>query len=729
MSLIDLHPDAPRGRAPTRVTVHSRHPGHQLTESQALELDQVYTQFCNVKNMSMGGFHSDEFSLSDGTVVRIVSVNGNDEVDVYPSDDSTLFPRLISGIGLLMTDEFGDPLEGYTTEDDQVQPVVLEFGDKGSIKIRKPPKILGGDLMWVDQQRKFWTAASRLQAYACQGNDTIGAVRTPLESPVFRYPGTEPGTKRIGYFAKTGLGVLVFRSGPVQPPITGLDARTIISSDYLDDTEQAVTIPGGYTVSGVISPSTTGTQAVALGQSPDNKTDRAILFRITEEAITAELLNLGAGQTIESLGSQTYAHNYDAPLIHMVTDYRIATFNPGEDTEVTLVAEGQRDITYAQYGEYITVNGFHTEIKEEKLLGVRFSRAGPFIQKETEETEAKLGEDYTYTSKTYRSGVETGNHYTAVVVVTEYPIGGGEPYLTTKTIQGEPIYADADKYTRAGAVEYATTNKVHKLSGIPITTVEETVGLMYDEIITVVGTPEYDYYSFEKIDNNRAEFNVLHRTIKFRDADRPCEVFIETTNEFSSPDLAALWPTPKDFGPEVTSAATALVIRVGSSEVLRFPLPGLKARLTGDIYFPRIGEYTDAPAPQIMDIKFFSLVGPWPGQEASVPCTYYTSYTGANYADPSYSPYDPDRPSGQLFPARFVAQGGAGFTVFYAVDPITLALVIMVKYSGNGVPEDANDWAYVVSDAGTQPLAKVLGLPEGTRIRLVSNSQNSLKSI
>lgn len=729
MNLIDLHPDAPRGRAPTRVTVHSRSPGGQLTESQALELDQVYTQFCNVKNMSLGGFHSDEFTLSDGTIVQIKSVNGNDEVDVYPSDNRPEFPRLISGIGLLMTDEFGDPLEGYATEADEVQPVVLEFGDKGSIKVRKPPKILGGDLMWVDQQRKFWTAASRLQAYACQGNDTIGAVRTPLESPVFRYPGTEPGTKRIGYFAKNGLGVLVFRSGAVQPPITGLDTRTIISSDYLDDTEQAVAIPNGYTVSGVISPSPTGTQAVALGQSASGEKDRAILFRITEGAITAELLNLGGGSSIESLGVNTEVHNYDAPLIHMVTDYRIAVFNAGTPEEYTAIAEGQRDVTYAQYSESTETNNYHTKIKDEKLLGVRFSRAGPFIQKETEESESELGENYTYTSKTYRSDVETGNHYTAVVVGTEYPVGGGEPYLRTFQIEGEPIYADARRYSRFGPTEYATTTETHKLSGIPLVTAEEDIKMMYDEITTVIGEPGYDYYSIDEYKNNRVTFDLTHRTIKFRDADRPCAVFVETKNSFFSTDLAALWPTPKDFSPEDTGATTALVVRIGSTEVLRVELPGLKARLTGEIYFPRTGIYTNDPPPQTMEIKFFSLVGPWPGQEASVPCSYYTSYTGSRYADPSYTPYDPDRLSGQLFPYKFIPQGASGFTVYYAVDPITLALVIMVRYTGNGVPEAANDWAFVVSDAGTQTLAEVLGLPEGTRIRLVGNSQASLKSI
>jgi hypothetical protein len=722
MSLIDLHPDAPRGRSPTRVTVHSRHPGHQLTESQALELDQVYTQFCNIKNTSMGGFHSDEFTLSDGTVVQITSVNGNDEVDVYPSDKPTLFPQLISGIGLLLTDEFNNPLEGYTTEDDQVQPVVLEFGEKGSIKIRKPPKILGGDLMWVDAQRKFWTAASRLQAYACQGNDTIGAVRTPLESPVFRYPGAEPGTRRIGYFGRTGLGALVFRSGEVQPAITGLDTRTIISSDYLDDTEQTVTIPGGYTVSGVISPSPAGTQAVALGQSPGGEKDRAILFRITEAEITAELLNLGGGGSFEVSGRYEEVSNYASPVVTYEDDYDWKTIVPADAPPYKALQAGQYAPTYTQDHEHVASHTSKIRLLEEELLSVRFSRRAPFIQKGTRTSDKQIGPNYTETDTYYQSTTPTGAYYRLRIPI-------GDPDYRVQTENGAPKYAPGHTSIRLGPRDAMTHTRTEWLGGVGIVTQDEVYEERLDSETVTAGSPSDSYYSVTNRNDDALYFATTHNQVLFRDADRPCSVTVKATNTFLGDDIDAAFPRPVDFDPEDTAATRALVIRVGNTDVLEAPLPGLKARITGELIGPGDGDASNTTKFVQSFLPFLSTVGPLGGTPSQTAFNYYESGVGFVMPDPGYNPYDPDRPSGQRFPLAFIPQGASGFTTFYAVDPITLALVIMVKYSGNGVPADANDWAYVVSDAGTQPLAEVLGLPEGTRIQLVSDSQNSLKSI
>jgi hypothetical protein len=71
------------GRVPVRLTVNGT---GALTPNQMLGVEHVYHQFRSTCRLSVSDFHTDRVRLNDGTVVWLWSLQGRDEVTVWPSD-------------------------------------------------------------------------------------------------------------------------------------------------------------------------------------------------------------------------------------------------------------------------------------------------------------------------------------------------------------------------------------------------------------------------------------------------------------------------------------------------------------------------------------------------------------------------------------------------------------------------------------------------------------------
>lgn len=69
------------GRMPTRLRVY----GQPLSKAQMGEVAHAYGLFCTANNLALGQYQSRERKLSDGTRVRMVSINGVDTVQVWPT--------------------------------------------------------------------------------------------------------------------------------------------------------------------------------------------------------------------------------------------------------------------------------------------------------------------------------------------------------------------------------------------------------------------------------------------------------------------------------------------------------------------------------------------------------------------------------------------------------------------------------------------------------------------
>ena len=69
------------GRVPVRLIVNGN---SGLTPNQMLGVEHVYHQFRSTCRLSVSDFHTDRVRLNDGTVVWLWSLQGRDEVTVWP---------------------------------------------------------------------------------------------------------------------------------------------------------------------------------------------------------------------------------------------------------------------------------------------------------------------------------------------------------------------------------------------------------------------------------------------------------------------------------------------------------------------------------------------------------------------------------------------------------------------------------------------------------------------
>lgn len=72
------------GRVPVRLIVNG---SSGLTPNQMLGVEHVYHQFRSTCRLSVSDFHTDRVRLNDGTVVWLWSLQGRDEVTVWPGPD------------------------------------------------------------------------------------------------------------------------------------------------------------------------------------------------------------------------------------------------------------------------------------------------------------------------------------------------------------------------------------------------------------------------------------------------------------------------------------------------------------------------------------------------------------------------------------------------------------------------------------------------------------------
>lgn len=73
------------GRVPTRLVIDGN--GGVLTGEQWSAVEHAYHQFRSACRLSVAPFHSERVVLADGTVVWLWSLQGRDEVTVWPSDE------------------------------------------------------------------------------------------------------------------------------------------------------------------------------------------------------------------------------------------------------------------------------------------------------------------------------------------------------------------------------------------------------------------------------------------------------------------------------------------------------------------------------------------------------------------------------------------------------------------------------------------------------------------
>lgn len=73
------------GRVPVRLIVNGT---GALTPSQMLGVEHAYHQFRSAYRLSVADFHTERIRLNDGTVVWLWSLQGRDEVTVWPGPDS-----------------------------------------------------------------------------------------------------------------------------------------------------------------------------------------------------------------------------------------------------------------------------------------------------------------------------------------------------------------------------------------------------------------------------------------------------------------------------------------------------------------------------------------------------------------------------------------------------------------------------------------------------------------
>ena len=72
------------GRVPVRLIVNGT---GALTPSQMLGVEHAYHQFRSAYRLSVADFHTERIRLNDGTVVWLWSLQGRDEVTVWPGPD------------------------------------------------------------------------------------------------------------------------------------------------------------------------------------------------------------------------------------------------------------------------------------------------------------------------------------------------------------------------------------------------------------------------------------------------------------------------------------------------------------------------------------------------------------------------------------------------------------------------------------------------------------------
>lgn len=163
------------GRKAPLVNVYD----YAMTESQYAELGYFYGQYRLLRQTDVLNYAYSNIALSDGSRVKFTSVGDLDILDVWPvrpeaEDDQT------AGIGFLMTDLNGMPVEGLRRSDGygsyEPAPMLLQRGPQGWWA-KRLPALRGGHLLHVSSARGYWASANADGVLAYQHNMTLKALR------------------------------------------------------------------------------------------------------------------------------------------------------------------------------------------------------------------------------------------------------------------------------------------------------------------------------------------------------------------------------------------------------------------------------------------------------------------------------------------------------------------------------------------------------------------------
>lgn len=156
------------GLVPTQVTVSG------ASQTVPPGVANVYQAFATAVNNSPfpGGYHSRSLILANGSKVYMESLNGVQRVWVRAPEGETLLAS--TGIGICVADGTDTLITGFTVEVPppeggapvtKSQPLLLQPVVKnqngvavptGEWRVKRVPKLMGGQLLWVSKSRRDW---------------------------------------------------------------------------------------------------------------------------------------------------------------------------------------------------------------------------------------------------------------------------------------------------------------------------------------------------------------------------------------------------------------------------------------------------------------------------------------------------------------------------------------------------------------------------------------------
>lgn len=358
------------GKVPPKVQVYGPS-GYELADWQQVDLYHAYKLFCDAVAISAYPqlFHVQNREwrhagrehvvrgqpwLTFGMRLRMESNNSVHRVMVYPIAEPGDLLSKLHGIGIAFTDHAGAPFADWRVEVSpgvfEPQPLILRpipvpgtHRSSGKWQITKVSKLVGGNRVWVDPQRKTWisyfqqpyhdrqgkyreswTSATddRLDTigvvagtfegakYLMRANDTLGLKSIEDYTPAFYTRGEGVNAVCFVPLSSVGGDVNVRRAPPVK--YKGVAETAAAGTGYLAWSSNVLTRPSGYTVSGRGQPSPRGDRVLFAASVSGGLSHYEAITNTPVPTIEAGgVVTPTSGGTLS--GSYTYTDIYTLP--------------------------------------------------------------------------------------------------------------------------------------------------------------------------------------------------------------------------------------------------------------------------------------------------------------------------------------------------------------------------------------------------------------------------------